>query len=133
LKVAICGASKLGMALELVINPDPLGDPRMIECYLRLGEFAFPGNAWTDFEWILEGWEEELRKLDRDDRCELWFADGPYQLNITHEHTDQYYFEFVKRTAHDSSVVHSFVLGADQSIRILAIALEGWRLRRSRH
>ncbi len=105
----------------------------MIECYFRVEDFVFPGNGWTDFEWILDSWENEFRKLELEGYCELWFADGPYQLNIMREDTNQYSFEFIQRTDVGVSVEYSLTLGAAQSIHILARALRKRRTDNPKH
>jgi hypothetical protein len=115
--------------LSLVLGSDPLGSSKFCTIFFTLGDFTFPGNGWTDFSYLAEAWLENLADLERNGSCELWFADGPYQVNITAD-GDQYIFDFIERTASGDSRQQLAVLSRERSIVNLVASLETWEAER---
>lgn len=117
--------------LELVLRPDPLGSAKDCEIFFVSGDYTFPSVGWTDLSDVTDGWRDELSNLDRHGACELWFLDGPYQVNITVD-DGLFEFEFAVRTTKGTSVQNILKFTRENSIENILQSIAAWDLR-ARH
>jgi hypothetical protein len=120
------GSDDHSEGLYLIVGKDPLGDSKVREIYFLSGAFAFPGRGWTDLVGVTDSWREELRLLERDGVCKLWFFDGPYQVKITQD-GGQYEFEFCKLYEDGISLERALRLPAEKSIENIRRSLGAYQ------
>lgn len=68
--------------------------------YVEIGGKCFPSSQWWDVaSSVLDMWQQSLIAFSQGqaDRCDLFFMDGPYQINLIRQDNGSVSAHFLKR------------------------------------
>ena len=93
---------------------------------VRLADFVFPDEHWSDFPVVVLGWwSDAARALQAAREGEFLFMDGPFKFRVLPPHDGVSGVAFEKMEAHGARQLHSGVLDpADLSAEIARASRE---------